>query len=498
MYDVAEAIALRGRIDIATEWPPQSHRGPDGNIYSQYALGPSIVQVPGVWLRSAVTGIAPQADELTFAITSHIASAAAAAATASLMMLCALELGISIGFAVIGALVLVPTTILGVYARSPYSEALQAVASIGLFRAAWRARYPGAIDRSQQTRRDVWLGLWAGGLILTKVVFAPTAIAVGLWALRTTDRDRAVLARRLAAMAAGVTPALIATLVYNAARWGSPWDTGYGDTLALWHGARLQTWCNGSWGLLFSSGKSFWLYSPPLILACGGVLTLRKHRPAVLWLVACIAVPSFVFYAGFLSWSGDYAWGPRYLVFATPVIGLVALDWVHRSWTRRGARIATIGVLVGGMAITALGSALYWDHWIRISIAVKSHWLGEPNRAGAMPAKNSLGLCDSCTEDMFAQQWLPALSPIVGHAWLARHIARGDPWAEAQRDAPWRQFTTLETPSARGPYAAARLDWWGVALTDPQQRTAAWCWFGAFCACATTGIVLLWRRRPIT
>lgn len=491
MHDVAEAIGLRGRIDIAVEWPPQSHRGPDGKIYGQYALGPSAVQVPGIWLRQAVTAVAPHAFELTQVITSHLASACLAAGTASLFFLCAVELGVSIGFALLGALALLPTTILVVYARSPYSEALQAFASIGLFRAAWRTRFPGSIERRQEMWRHVGLGLWGGALILSKIVFAPTVMLVIGWVLWPTRQARSVAARNLAAIAAGIAPALVATLVYNAARWGAPWDTGYGDTLSLWHGTRLHTWCSGLWGLSFSSGKSFWLYSPPLILACGGAAVLRKHQPGAVGLLACIVLPSVGFYAGFLSWSGDYAWGPRYLVFATPVVALSALVWVHRFWTRRWTRWATSALLVCGFAITALGSALYWDHWIRISIAAKKDWLGDPNRAGSRPPKNALGLCDSCTEDMFAHQWLPALNPIFGHAWLVHHVARQDPWTVAERDAPWRQFTDLETPSVARPYAAARIDWWGVALADPQQRTTAWCWLVMFFACGGVGVALL-------
>jgi hypothetical protein len=82
---------------------------------------------------------------------------------------------------------------------------------------------------------------------------------------------------------------------------------------------------------------------------------------------------------------------------------------------------------------------------------------------------NAAGLCDGCFEDNHGHIWLPPLSPILGHAWLLRHV--GDPWEVAERDAPWRRFTSVDMPEVAQYYRGARLDWWGsLWVTD---RTSA-------------------------
>ena len=67
--------------------------------------------------------------------------------------------------------------------------------------------------------------------------------------------------------------------------------------------------------------------------------------------------------------------------------------------------------------------------------------------------------------------WLPAFQPIVGHAWLVRHVARDSTSAQALADAPWARYTSLEVdlePTLR----RAKLDWWGMLWleTFPERR----------------------------
>ena len=246
---------------------------------------------------------------------------------------------------------------------------------------------------------------------------------------------------RLLACSTGlvVLPLVALALAYNWARWGSVARTGYEPYLDVYFGGSLA---DGAWGMLLSPNKSAFLYSPPLVLAAIGLPAAVRARPRLGLALAAMVAPVFLLYCTYRSWSGDYAWGPRFFVWATPVV-LIPIAWCLEAATTRWRRAAVGAVVVAGIAVQVLGNALYWDHFIRVAIDAKNQWLGQPDRSGAYIAARGRGHCDSCFEDTYEILWTPPFQPIRGHAWLLRALARGDDAASAQRDAPWRTYTTL-------------------------------------------------------
>src|SRR5439155_25448684 len=78
--------------------------------------------------------------------------------------------------------------------------------------------------------------------------------------------------------------------------------------------------------------------------------------------------------------------------------------------------------------------------------------------------------CGSCIEEMYGLNWLPPLAPIFGHWWLLKHTPFQDDWIVAERDAPWRPYTSMHM-DLRDPYQGARVDWWMLDwVRTPQQR----------------------------
>jgi hypothetical protein len=268
-------------------------------------------------------------------------------------------------------------------------------------------------------------------------------------------------------------PFVVLALVYNYLRWGDIAKSGYEPYLSWYFGGSVL---DGAWGMLASPNKSALLYSPPLVLALVGWPRAIRDVPRLGLVLLAVVLPTLLVYCTYRSWSGDYAWGPRFFVWAVPVV-LVGLAWFDVSTRLR--KLALAVVVAAGIAVNVLGSALYWDHFIRIAIDAKNQWLGQPNRTGAYIPEKGRGHCDSCFEDTYHLLWTPAFQPIRGHWWLVKSLARGDgDGRAAQVDAPWRRYTSL-TVNLATTYPRARIDWWGLLWLEDASHTRG------------TGIVLL-------
>jgi hypothetical protein len=461
IWEVADGLARRGEIAIATPWPPDLPRGRDGRVYAVAPLAQSLVHVPGALVRRGLGKLAPRSAPHTLALASHLAPAALGALVCVLFFGFARRQGVSAPVAALGTGALALGTTLWVYARSPYAEVLQAAAFLGFFDALLAAR------AGPSRRALARAALWAGLLVASKPVYAlalPGAAAILAWGDR--DRRRALL-RGLPIVAAALAPFAAMMLLYNWARWGSIANAGYvlkptGDVVRL--SPFGETILFGLLGLFLSPGKSVFLYSPPLLLSLVAFGRAWRRWRAGLAALAATAGPVVLFYGSFLFWAGDYAWGPRYLVFLVPPLLLPACllaDDLRAAAPGRArviARAACAVALAAGLGVQILGVAFFWDHHIRLSQEARTRWLGAANRGGAATPTRD-GLCGACFEDTHHLQWLPPFQPIRGHAWLLRHVPFGHDWATAEPDAPWRGTTTLRLDLSER-WRGVRLDWW--------------------------------------
>jgi hypothetical protein len=131
-------------------------------------------------------------------------------------------------------------------------------------------------------------------------------------------------------------------------------------------------------------------------------------------------------------------------VFFTPVLLLPAAVLLDEALAeRRRVAIASFAtVALFGFAVQVLGNGLYWDHYIRVAKQARLTWLGSPNRGGALIAAGAAE-CDPCFEDIHPLIWLAPFNPLEGHAWLLRHVIKGDDAVAAEHDAAWHRYTSL-------------------------------------------------------
>ena len=113
----------------------------------------------------------------------------------------------------------------------------------------------------------------------------------------------------------------------------------------------------GFFGALFSKEKSVFLFDPLLILALLLTLTAwRLFSPAVRAYIitsALLLLAYICFYARYTVWSGDFAWGDRYVSTAAELASLLAVPLLLKYFKE-----ISLGVRVAAAALIAISAAV--------------------------------------------------------------------------------------------------------------------------------------------
>lgn len=479
VYDTTRSLVAHGTLDVHLGGPPWFYSYRNGKQYGAFPLGNVVAMVPSYLAFSALAATKRFPHDPLYALCSHLSPALLMAGAAALFYRMCRRRGASERLAAGLALALGVSTICFCYARSSYSEALQTLALLLWVDCTLR-------QGERMTRGGMLaLGAYSGLLLNTKLVYAlvlPLAAVFLIGQFVAARRRGAVppggsvagLGRGgLLAVAAGL-PFLALALWHNWLKTGSLLSSGY----QIQHGVFSGDLLAGLYGYTLSTGKSAFLYSPPLILGVlGAGAALRRHRAETLFVLSVIAVV-MLFNAKFRAWHGDYCWGPRYLTPLTPLGLFLALPWLPTALAAGWARRAALGLLLAaGVGVQLLGSAFYWDLYIRILISMK----------------DKTGASGWFAEQLGHGHYIPQFSPILGHAWMLSHLWRGDP--DLGRDAPWKLIVP-QPVDLRAEGKALRLDLWALDFRRA-SGAAPWVlplWLGLLGGGAVISGVQLGRR----
>ena len=445
VYDTTQALVHRGELSVTLDGHPWFFAVRGGRKYGVFPLGNVLAMVPSyvAFLGLRATGLFPR--QPLFAFASHLSPAL-------LMALCGalfyrlLRRSEAPPRAALGlTLVLAFSTLCLVYARSPYSEALQTALLLWLVAAT--------LDQSQRLRTFgmISLGAAAGCLFNAKLVNAlllPVPLAYLVYQHIYSPRQqgarvdwRGVLGGALAGLLAFL-PFVALALWHNRLKTGSLWDSGYRMQEGLFSG---DLW-PGIYGFLFSTGKGMFFYSPPLLLGVLGLPTAWRRRPAETALLCGLMAVTLLFNSKFRIWHADYCWGPRHLTSLCPLLLLLCWPWLPEALARGRRRLRVLALwslVAAGVVVQVLGASVYWDHYIRVLIAVK----------------DQTGAAGWFHESLSHGHYIPQFSPIRGHLWLLSHLVRRDP--DLAADVPWRLIVPQKV-ELRERWSALRGDLWAL------------------------------------
>jgi len=311
-FELTRQMAAHGTVALPGNiLGKEAERGRDGRYYSPFGLAQAVFNIPfyvaAVTLERAGVRVGRE-DSFPKALVA-LSSAVAAAAAIWALYVFAWRLTRSPSAAARLALVVGVGSPLWPYSKFGFNAPLAAWFTTSAVYFAWRA------DREGRLRNAVLAGAFVGLALLTRHELGLLLLPILL--LHATTPDTSVRLKRAIATLAGVTPALLLWLAYNALRFGNPFDTGYLRDATSAFGSSVWT---GLYGLLCSPAASLFLYCP---LALGGVAAL-----ALLWredrrtaaLLGGTAILVVLFYAQLGNWIAGRSYGPRYLVTIVPLL----------------------------------------------------------------------------------------------------------------------------------------------------------------------------------
>jgi 4-amino-4-deoxy-L-arabinose transferase-like glycosyltransferase len=417
LYYVTEGIAARGSTVIPpgdSDLPlPGPAIGVDGRSYAITGLLQSALAAPLYWVGHVVAGVFPVPFHdfwtrfFVYTLNSFVTGAMAA-----LFYLFAIRLGLRRRTALYLTASLSLATILTVYARTFYSESL---VTFWLLLAAWSSFLYKVENRA---RWAFGLGLALGLAAATKIASLIVLPAFALYAILAWFHQPERAQRRRWSGRGGMAGALgfalpmAVVVAYNYARFRALFETGYGITVETLTQAHSSL--EALYGLLLSSGRSIFAYSPPLLLVVWSIgAALRRMRDEAALFLG-IAAAHLIFYANFRYWWGGGCWGPRYAVYITPFLLLLTGAFLENQNVGRWVRATSAAVLfVAGLAVNGSTLLVNYERYI-------------------------VG-----TETLDQQLFVPRTSPIVAQ-WAAwpHQFAR---WKELdlERLDPARPFFTL-------------------------------------------------------
>jgi hypothetical protein len=357
---------IRGR-GISLEDACQTHNyavGIDGRRYSVYGIGQSVCMLPfaaaGLVMEKVGMANAGTSDLTAQFLASIILFPAIGAVLVWLFYRLVLSLGYKKKVAVFSSAVLAFATMNFHYSVSTQEQthvALLLVLAVMLMVTYY------------QQRRFIyaWLFCVALGMCLifrltSAVMIFPVYVVAVLSDVLGPGKEKLsnTIGKWLLAGILGTGGFIVACGWYNYARFGSVLESGYPQAMAISLAGRkmfeselLPTFAS----MLFSPGKSIFLYNPVLLLL--PVCFYRfYHKHKVIAAAASVAViANFTLYGMSTPWAGDYAWSIRYQVSVLPLLFLPLVE-LFDSPLRAFAKTVIISIIAVSTAIQ-LASVVY-------------------------------------------------------------------------------------------------------------------------------------------
>ncbi len=406
------------------EYPEFGVHGRDGKLQSWYGIGQSLLMLPAdivatyierLPVFSRYDGTDPTVRNI---IVSYSTNILVAVLTALLCFRFLQQLTFSVKQSVAGVLALLVATTHLHYTQNMMENNYIFLLTLAGFSYQYQWLQNGS-------RRALLIGSAAFGLnLLTRLTTGLDLLAGGLFALLVLwfggVRDGELWSRcRTYFVVAAPVYAFFGLIdrVYQYYRFGSFFNT-YVSVVAREARQRdpslpitypfEKPFHAGFFGALFSPEKSIFLFDPLLILMIAlTVVAWRRFSPAVKSYVitAYLLLLAYItFYARYTVWSGDFAWGDRYVSTAVQLAVLLAIPLLLRYRRENGPWVWAGGISLLAISLVIQITSLCF--WLPLEI-YQMESLSHPTFVILWRFRNIAGFAMGRMYDNFAMHWDP-------------------------------------------------------------------------------------------
>ncbi len=446
----------------------------DGQGYSKYGLGQSLLIVPSTWAFRAASSAPGFRGQVLYFLAVFAVPASIGALVNAVFFLTCLRLGHSPAAAFVSTLLLGLTTM-----AWPYSQTLFSDPTLGLM---WLLALYGLLS-FKETDKAFWLGISGAAVgfsVLTKIIAVytlPTSGGYLAHLLYLKYRSPAAINRgRPFALAAAwfVLPLLFfacAVLWHNNIRYGNFLSFGYVDgNTDNPRDAEFgfnTPFLTGVYGQLFSSGKGFFFYNASALLAFFGWRRLFRRHPAETLTILSIIGGTLLLYGKWWAWPGGWSWGLRFWSCQPPffmLLGAAFIENLLREWKERGTGYArsltAVSLLVTVSFLTQIpGLCVRSNNYILLAA-----------KADVLQGKFYDPAHWNVRDDMLQLNFIPEFSPLAGHLWMMRviyHRNGGDFW-EVYHSPPWKSLNPQWIVKEFHPEFFSYNIWWlNASIINP-------------------------------
>ena len=319
---------------------------PNGRTYASHEVGNTLFLLPvaafNIVLEKALANWQDRRkiSYITGFFMSLMSTIYCAVTTALLYALLRLFFRKSITTALSASLAFAFCTFVWGYSRSLFDGVL----CMGLLTGAMLSMMQFA--RTKNTRLFLLATTLYGLGAITRLSMVLPLVAFGVYLTMVFWQDRLQLIRLTLIGGLALVPFVVWQGYYNHLRTGhwliSPVQTAqYAVNNGLTGDLAV-----GITGLLFSPGKSIFVYCPLALLSVVCFRRFMARYPPEAAFVAVLSVLWLLLHAKLASWFGAWGWGPRHFITIAPVLALPACatwEWMTESLWRRSLLACALG-----------------------------------------------------------------------------------------------------------------------------------------------------------
>ncbi len=476
MFDTAVSLHEFGELGISprmvdSDWGIQRTT----DYYGKYGLGLSVVeQVPLVFVTTVEKVFGEASSNVLFPLMNLLLTAL----TALLVALTLEAWGYRFRTGALAAIGFAVGTPAWPYVSYDFSEPLQ---SLCLILALWLLVV--SLRKNPPFRPALaFAGFALGFAILTKGLLLIVIPGYILYRWIMSSGTRRTKLRNLSWLILSLALWAVIIGLLNWHRFGSAFEFGYGKESRQF----ITPILTGLYGLLISINKGLIFYAPLAIVIPWALWKMRsKHSQEVIFFL-CVFVPYVAVNSKWWSWEGGLSWGPRQIMAIIPLVVVCAgtlLEEVSWSWPAWGSCVVA-GILVNLLAV--LMNFMVWFNVIganetRLPLKIE----------GRLPGEYVEHDGQRWFRPFTAANYVPALSPILGHAWLLRLRYFGIPFPlsalEPQSGSSLPRvkypplefdFSLLRNDFALSQLRSAHLWLWDLLMRRPREEIFSYPVFG--------------------